>query len=64
MENKILYGYLRQSKEDNGEGYSIQYQKEVGERVRKRFGFNKIIFFNEGSGVSGTTNPFEIKIGK
>jgi DNA invertase Pin-like site-specific DNA recombinase len=64
MENKILYGYLRQSKEDNGEGYSIQYQKEVGERVRKRFGFNKIIFFNEGSGVSGTTNPFERKIGK
>jgi DNA invertase Pin-like site-specific DNA recombinase len=64
MENKILYGYLRQSKEDNGEGYSIPYQKEVGERVRKRFGFNKIIFFNEGSGVSGTTNPFERKIGK
>ena len=64
MENKILYGYLRQSKEDNGEGYSIQYQKEVGERVRKRFGFNQIIFFNEGSGVSGTTNPFERKIGK
>ena len=64
MENKILYGYLRQSKEDNGEGYSIQYQKDIGERVRERFGFNKIIFFNEGSGVSGTTNPFERKLGR
>jgi len=64
MKNKILYGYLRQSKEDNGEGYSILYQKEVGERVKKRFGFSKIIFFDEGSGVSGTTNPFERKIGR
>ena len=25
---------------------------------------NKIIFFNEGSGVSGTTNPFERKLGR
>ncbi len=64
MEKNILFGYLRQSKEDNGEGYSIVYQKEVGERVRKRFGFSKIIYFNEGSGVSGTTNPFERKVGK
>jgi site-specific DNA recombinase len=64
MENKILYGYLRQSKEDTGEGYSIQYQKEVGERIKNRFGFSKIIFFNEGSGVSGTTNPFERKVGR
>lgn len=64
MENKILYGYLRQSKEDNGEGYSILYQKEVGERIRKKFGFSKIIFFDEGSGISGTTNPFERKVGR
>lgn len=64
MKNKILYGYLRQSKEDNGEGYSILYQKEVGERIRKKFGFTQIIFFDEGSGVSGTTNPFERKIGR
>lgn len=64
MENKILYGYLRQSKEDTGEGYSIQYQKEVGERVRKRFGFSEIQYFNEGSGISGTTNPFERNVGK
>ena len=63
MENKILYGYVRQSKEDSGESYSIQYQKEVGERMKTRFGFSKIIFFNEGSGISGTTNPFERKVG-
>lgn len=64
MKNNVLYGYLRQSKEDSGEGYSIIYQKEVCERVRKRFGFSKIIFFNEGSGVSGTSNPFERKVSR
>lgn len=63
MENKTLFGYFRQSKEDTGEGYSIQYQKDVCQRVGKKFGFSKIIYFDEGSGVSGTTNPFERKVG-
>jgi len=56
---KTLYGYVRQSKDDDGKGHSLDYQIRVGNQVKDRFGFDDFILFNEGSGVSGTTNPLE-----
>ncbi len=58
MKGKILYGYIRESKED-GSGYSLKFQESVGEKIKKRFGFKKLVILNEGSGVSGNSNPFE-----
>jgi len=58
MENKIIYGYLRESKEDST-GYSLEFQKRVGEKIKKKFKFKRIEILNEGSGISGNSNPFE-----
>lgn len=58
MKDKILYGYLRESKEDSS-GYSLDFQERVGEKIKNRFHFNEFKIFNEGSGISGNSNPFE-----
>jgi site-specific DNA recombinase len=57
-----LYGYIRQSKDDGGKGYSLDYQREVGEKVQLRLGFKNFVLLNEGSGISGTQNPLERKV--
>ena len=63
MKNKILYGYIRESKEDSG-GYSLELQKRVGEKVKERFGFKEFVVLDEGSGVSGSSEPWERGKGK
>ena len=62
MEGETLYCYFRKSKKNSNEGddgYSIQYQKDIAFRVKERFGFDTVVIFNEGDGISGDMSIFE-----